>query len=118
MKHLTIIGIQTAGQILCKNYDEKLSELRALIIRKFNWKRTNKGYGRRMCMKERKLKVYQTYSNTYRPIPQIMLKGQWLKDIGFDIGTNIEVQLIENMLVIKQIIIEEKEAVKIKRKKN
>ncbi|MGB8451171.1 MAG: hypothetical protein WCD89_02465 [Anaerocolumna sp.] len=32
----TIIGIQTAGQILCKNYNEKLSELRAMIIREFN----------------------------------------------------------------------------------
>ncbi|MGB8451172.1 MAG: SymE family type I addiction module toxin [Anaerocolumna sp.] len=67
-------------------------------------------------MKERKLKVYQAYSNTNRPIPQIMLKGQWLKDFGFDIGTNIEVRLIENMLVIKQIEKEEKEAVKTKRK--
>lgn len=36
--------------------------------------------------KKRSIKVYGQSGYKYRETPSIMLKGQWLKDAGFDIG--------------------------------
>ena len=39
----------------------------------------------------RKLKVYDTSGKNYVPTPTIILKGQWLKQYGFDKHTLIQV---------------------------
>ena len=49
---------------------------------------------------KRKLKVYNQSSNGKYNVPAIILKGEWLKQLGFDIATNIEVTLEENKIVI------------------
>ena len=39
--------------------------------------------------KKRSVKVYGQSGYKYRETPTIMLKGQWLKDAGYDIGDYI-----------------------------
>lgn len=48
----------------------------------------------------RALKVYEQSGYKYRTIPTIMLKGQWLAELGFQIGENISVSCEEGRLVI------------------
>ena len=42
--------------------------------------------------KDRRLKVYETSGPKYKPTPTIMLKGEWLKELGFDCGDCINVE--------------------------
>lgn len=40
----------------------------------------------------KKIKVYeQSMGPNYKQVPTIVLKGQWLKDAGFEIGEYVEV---------------------------
>lgn len=40
----------------------------------------------------RKLKVYeQSMSGSYSQVPTIILKGQWLKAAGFEVGQYVEI---------------------------
>jgi len=48
----------------------------------------------------RALKVYEQSGYKYRTIPTIMLKGQWLAELGFQIGENVSVSSEEGRLVI------------------
>lgn len=48
----------------------------------------------------RTLKVYEQSEYKYKPIPTIILKGQWLAEIDFQIGDNISVSCEEGKLVI------------------
>ena len=41
--------------------------------------------------KTRKLRVYGTSGHNYKETPTIMLKGQWLKEFGFETGQFYEV---------------------------
>ena len=50
--------------------------------------------------KNRTLKVYEQSGYKYRTIPTIMLKGQWLAELDFQIGDNISVSCEEGKLVI------------------
>lgn len=50
--------------------------------------------------KSRSLKVYEQSGYHYKPTPTIHLQGQWLKDIGFEIGKFIQVNCEEGKLVI------------------
>ena len=50
--------------------------------------------------KNRSVKVYERCGYNYRPTPTIMLKGQWLKELGFDAGTYISVSCENGKLVI------------------
>lgn len=58
----------------------------------------------------RKLKVHGSSGYNYRETPLIMLKGQWLREFGFDSNTPIEVKCEDGKLTIiprepeKQII--------------
>jgi len=46
-----------------------------------------------MAYKEyREMKVYKQSGYRYEPTPTITLKGQWLKELGFEIDTLIEVK--------------------------
>ena len=56
---------------------------------------------------ERTLTVYEsTRSTNYNQIPKILLEGKWLKELGFDIGQKINLNISTNhektMLVIEQ----------------
>ena len=50
--------------------------------------------------KTRKLKVYGQSGYKYQDTPTIVLKGKWLEDAGFNIGTNYKVLITENQLHI------------------
>lgn len=52
---------------------------------------------------KRKLKVYNQSQNGKYNVPAIILKGEWLKQLGFDIATNIEVITEENKIIINII---------------
>ncbi len=54
-----------------------------------------------MAIKEiRNLTVIEQAGAQYKPIPTIMLKGQWLKVWGFEIGDKVEVKCEDGKLVI------------------
>lgn len=48
----------------------------------------------------RNLKVYELCGYNYKPMPQIRLQGQWLKECGFDIGDSVSVQCKRGKLII------------------
>ena len=48
----------------------------------------------------RNLKVYSQSGHNYKDTPTIMLKGQWLKKLGFDSNTCISVQCENGRLTI------------------
>lgn len=50
--------------------------------------------------KTRKLKVYGQSGYKYQDTPTIVLKGKWLENAGFKIGTNYKVLISENQLHI------------------
>lgn len=48
----------------------------------------------------RNLKVYGTSGYHYKTTPTIMLKGQWLSELGFDEGDHIKVDCENGKLTI------------------
>lgn len=53
--------------------------------------------------KLRKLKIYKKFQPRewkYTPVPEIRLEGRWLKELGFEIGKEIEVRQQKNKLTI------------------
>ena len=50
--------------------------------------------------KNRNMKVYEQSGYNYKSTPTIMLKGQWLKEAGFDCGTSITVTCEDGKLII------------------
>lgn len=51
--------------------------------------------------KNRRLKVYgQSNGYNYQDVPTIVLKGKWLKTVGFDIGDSITLSCENGKLVI------------------
>ena len=50
--------------------------------------------------KKRSIKVISQSGHNYKATPTIMLKGQWLKELGFDAGTYISVSCENGKLVI------------------
>lgn len=52
--------------------------------------------------KKRSIKVYGQSGYKYQETPTIMLKGQWLKEAGFDIGDYISVTCENGKLIIAQ----------------
>ncbi|MCI9500574.1 MAG: type I toxin-antitoxin system SymE family toxin [Hungatella sp.] len=50
--------------------------------------------------KKRNIKVYGQSGYKYQETPTIMLKGMWLKELGFDIGDYISVTCEDGRLVI------------------
>ncbi len=53
-----------------------------------------------MAKKNRSLKVVAQSGYKYRETPAILLKGQWLKELGFDIGDYVSITCEEGNLVI------------------
>ena len=54
-----------------------------------------------MAKKNRSVKVYGMSGYKYRETPTIMLKGNWLRDLGFNIGDYISVTCEDGKLVIE-----------------
>lgn len=52
--------------------------------------------------KLRNIKVCEQSGYKYKATPTIILKGQWLKDAGFDIGDSITVVCEDGKLIISQ----------------
>lgn len=50
--------------------------------------------------KFRKMKVYNASGYNYKDKPTIILKGDWLKEAGFEIGSLIQVECEDGKLVI------------------
>lgn len=50
--------------------------------------------------KTRNMKVYEQTGYNYKSTPTIMLKGQWLREAGFDCGTSITVTCEDRKLII------------------
>ena len=50
--------------------------------------------------KKRSIKVYGQSGYKYKETPMIMLKGMWLKELGFDIGDYISVICENGKLII------------------
>ena len=48
----------------------------------------------------RKLKVYEAWGRNYRSVPEIILKGDWLKQYGFTEDTPIHVHCEDGKLTI------------------
>lgn len=53
-------------------------------------------------VKKRNVKVYGQSGYKYRETPTIMLKGQWLKEAGFNIGDYISVTCEDGKIIISQ----------------
>lgn len=54
--------------------------------------------------KTRNLKVYGQSGYHYKETPTIILKGQWLKQAGFNIGDEIVITVTEGKALIKNKI--------------
>lgn len=58
--------------------------------------------------------MYELSGYKYKPTPTIVLKGQWLKELGFGIGDYISVSCENGRLVItpdtERVVMEEAEA--------
>ena len=50
--------------------------------------------------KNRSIKVISQSGHNYKATPTIMLKGQWLKELGFDIGDYVSITCENGQLVI------------------
>lgn len=54
--------------------------------------------------KHRRLKVYgQSNGYNYRNVPTIVLKGKWLENAGFTIGTNLLVECGLDEIIIRAL---------------
>lgn len=53
--------------------------------------------------KERKMKVYAQSGYRYKETATIILKGDWLNDLGFEPGTPIRVECEEGKLIIQKV---------------
>lgn len=51
--------------------------------------------------KKHNLKIYGQSGYKYKETPTIILKGQWLKDAGFEIGDRINLECDKGSIVIK-----------------
>lgn len=51
-------------------------------------------------MGKRKLTVYAGSGKNYATIPQIILQGQWLEQLGFDVGDKITVDCQPDKITI------------------
>lgn len=50
--------------------------------------------------KFRKMKVYEASGYNYKRTPSIILKGDWLKETGFDVGGLIQVECENGKMII------------------
>lgn len=87
----------------CSNMAEAISYIKEFdldLLKSRNVVKVNKD-----VLEKRKLKVYESSGYKYKPTSTIILKGEWLKNCGFETGTNIEVECSsEGELIIRKIV--------------
>ena len=47
--------------------------------------------------KNRKLKVYEQAGYGCKEVPAIVMRGKWLKECGFDVGTRYRVESLQGL---------------------
>ena len=52
---------------------------------------------------ERRLKVHESSGYKYKPTPSILLKGDWLRQVGFNSGDQISVKCENGKLTITTV---------------
>lgn len=53
--------------------------------------------------KIRKLKVYSgSQGKNYKQVPRIILQGEWLQNIGFNISDNVTVTMEEGKIIVEK----------------
>ena len=73
------------------------------LAKRFNYLAKIK-YSKRRNMRDKKkhnLKVYGQSGYKYKETPTIILKGQWLKEVGFEIGNRVTLECDNGTIVIK-----------------
>lgn len=53
-----------------------------------------------MNKEHRELKIYSSSGYNYKETPTIMMKGQWLKEYGFEIGSQYCVDCKKGKIII------------------
>jgi len=56
---------------------------------------------------ERRLKINGTSGYKYQEVPTLQIKGKYLEQFGFPIGTKVSVRLENNKIVITPLVIAE-----------
>lgn len=51
-------------------------------------------------MEQRKLTVYAGSGKHYAPIPQIILQGKWLEELGYHVGDKVTVDCQTGKMII------------------
>ena len=54
----------------------------------------------RKMKSSRSMKVCEASGYKYKPVPSIVLKGQWLGDLGFEAGDAVSVECRQGVLTI------------------
>lgn len=60
-------------------------------------------------MEQRKLTVYEGRGKQYAPIPQIVLQGKWLEQMGYNIGDKIVVDCQPEKITIRKMQTEQEQ---------
>lgn len=55
-------------------------------------------------MGTRELTVYHGSGKNYAPIPQIILQGRWMEQLGFSIGDNVSVTYQDGKITIEKAL--------------
>lgn len=58
---------------------------------------------------ERKIKVNATSGYEYKDVPSLQLKGQYLENFGFPIGTKVDVKISDSQIIVPPILEEQLE---------
>ena len=90
-------------QITIRRKREPFSKRYNILTKRFN-DLAYLQYSERSNMRDKKkhnLKVYGQSGYKYKETPTIILKGQWLKDAGFNIGDNISLECDAGIIIIK-----------------
>ena len=51
----------------------------------------------------RHLRISSKHLSTYKTVPDLRLSGNWFKELGFDIGTQVRVTTREQLLIIEPV---------------
>lgn len=55
-------------------------------------------------MRTRNLTVYQGNGKNYAPVPQIILQGQWIGQLGFSIGDKVRVTYQDEQVIVEKAL--------------
>ena len=86
---------------ICRNVAEAIEQIKShdryVLEQEEEKKRKKESASERTT---RKLKVYRTGGYSSKSVPTIMLKGQWLNELGFESGSKVRVECEGGRLII------------------